>query len=348
MITSESMSTKTNNIDTVRRRAVGCVLLILSLTSCARPPAETLPVSAVATRPSAAPGTEGQPAQLSIISPLESAELSGGQDLRIALRLVDQTNQPRQGAAVQAQLWTPSGELWASLPCSDAGNGHYLSEYVSPPLRGAGGTWHVTGQASWDDGQQAAVEGTFQAEPSISETYHSRYGFWIEHPRIFGLGTGFYNLAQSGGLHFEDWLNEDGSGYVILDNYRYDALGVTFAALEVHWRDEGFPADAAAACALAQSLAATGLHHQEPDAPLAKLTATRTAFQGRLAWQVVAEGQEYYVAEAAAGYPVEGLIFQCPGSDWLWSLVLSTDHEPYMDHLRAIQETFECPPGDAG
>jgi hypothetical protein len=330
------------------QRAMALSLLILWLPSCGRQAAETVPLSAGSTAPSTASDAARRTPVLSIISPLGTTELSGGQDLRIALLLVDQTNQPREGAVVHTELWAPSGELWASLSCTDTGEGHYLSEYVSLPVRGAGGTWRVTGKASWNGGQQAAVDSTFQAKPSISETYRDRYGFWIEHPRVFGFGTGFYNLAQSGGLHFEDWVNEDGSGYVILDNYRYDALGVTFTTLEVHWRGAQSPADGDEAVVFAQSLAATGLHHQEPDTPLAELTATRTTFQGRPAWQVVGEGQEYYVAEAAAGYPVECLIFQCPGSDWLWSLVLSTDHEPYMDHLRAVRETFECPPGKAG
>lgn len=330
--------------DTLRQRVVCFSLLVLWLTGCGRAPAATIPLRALPTEMPSASHREGV---LTIVSPPEGSQVSGGGDLRIALRLVGQDDQPLEGATVQAALWTPSGELFASLPCMDQGKGRYLSEYVSLPLRGASGTWHVVGQAAWNDGQPAEVEGTFQANPSISEMYQDRYGFWIEHPRVFGLGTGFYNLSQSGGLHFEDWLNDDGSGYVILDNYRYNAVGVTFATLEVHWGDEAFPADEAAAVALAQSLARSGLHHQDPDTPLTVLTANSVTFQGRSAWQVLGSGTEYYVAEAAAEYPVEWLIFQCPGSDWVWSLVLSTDHEVYIDHLRALRETFECPPAKA-
>jgi hypothetical protein len=112
------------------------------------------------------------------------------------------------------------------------------------------------------------------------------------------------------------------------------------------WRSAAFPADGETAIAYAQSLAGTGLHHQDPDTPLTDLAAGAVTFQGRSAWQVLGRGKEYYVAQAASEYPVEWLMFHCPGSDWLWSLVLSTDHEDYMDHLRAVQETFECPPAN--
>ena len=239
---------------------------------------------------------------------------------------------------VQAELWTPGGELYASLPCIDNNNGHYLAEYVRLPFRGAGGPWNIVGKATWDDDQQAEQEGTFQANPSISEMYQNRYGFWIEQPHIFGLGTGFYNLSQSGGLHFEDQLYQDGSGYVELDNYRYDAIGVTFAALEIYWRDAEYPADTASAIAYAQSLVGSGLPHQDPGAPLMELTAKQVTFQDRSTWQVTGRTKEFYVSEAAAEYPVEWLMFTCPGSDWLWTLVISTDREPYMSRLRSVQE----------
>ncbi len=344
--TTHAESARMTNIsgNAFRQRAMCLSLLALLLASCGRAPASPLGSgSASATRTGALPAPH-QEGLLSIVSPLETARLSGGEDLRVALDLVDGDDVPVEGAEAQAELWTPSGELFASLPCKDAGRGRYLSDHVTLPLRGASGTWHVIGKASLPAGQQAEAERTFEADPSVSEMYRDRYGFWIEYPRIFALGTGFYNLSESGGLHFEDWLNEDGSGYVILDNYRYDALGVTFAALEIHWRHAEYPADAATAIALARSLAESGLHHQDPDTPVTKLTAEATTYQGRPAWHVLGRGSEYYVSKAAAEYPVEWLIFQCSGSDWLWSLVLSTDKEDYMDHLWAVQQTFECPP----
>ena len=334
----------------VYQSVIGISLLVLLLTGCVSVPTRTIPAASstpsqtASISPTDTPNPPHRIGTLSIISPLESKQVPGGGDLRIALYLVDQDDLPVEGAAVQAELWTPGGELFVSLPCIDTLKGRYLSEYVSLPLRGTGGTWHLVGKATWKDGQQAEVEGTFQASTSISEMYQNRHGFWIEPPHIFGLGTGFYNLSETGGLHFEDWLHEDGSGYVILDNYRYVALGVTFAALEVHWRDVEYPTDGEKAIAYAQSLAGAGLHHQDPDTPLTMLTARPVTFQGRSAWQVHGRGSEYYVSKAAAEYPVEWLMFHCPGSDWLWSLVLSTDHEAYMNHLRAVQKTFVCPP----
>jgi len=333
---------------------MGFLLLVLLLTGCSSAPTETLPaVSAAPFQTASVVPTltpiksqqyGQQDGQLSIISPLHSTQVSGGGGLRIAFYLIDHNDMPLEGAIVQAELWTPAGELFASLPCIDNGNGQYLAEYIRLPLRNTGGYWHLVGKAKWNDDQQAEAEATFQATPSISEMYKNQYGFWIDQPQIFGLGTGFYNLSQSGGLHFEDQLNEDGSGYVLLDNYRYEALGVTFAALEIQWQNADYPPDGASAAAYAQSLVGPGLPHQDPDAPQMVLTAKQVTFQDRPAWQVTGRTKEYYVSAAAAEYPVEWLIFNCPASDWLWTLTISTDYQLYLSRLRSLQETFECLP----
>jgi hypothetical protein len=331
------------------KRVVGCALLIFLITGCARAPVDTkheitsVPLIVASITPTVVPREVHQEGLLNIISPPEDTQVSGGENLRITLYLVDHNNLPVEKAMVHAELWSPSGELFASLPCINKGEGHYLSEYVKLPLREAGGTWHVVGKATWKDGKQVETKRTIQVDRSISETYQDRHGFWIEHPHIFPLGTGFYNLAESGGLHFEDWLYEDGSGYVILDNYRYNAGGVTFVTLEIHWRHAEFPVDEATAIAHVQSLVESGLHHQEPDTYLTQLSSQMVTFQDRPTWQVVGRGQEFYVSQAAAGYPVEYIVFQCPSSEWLWSLVIATDRETYVNHLRTVRQTFECP-----
>lgn len=290
------------------------------------------------------PGASHQGGLLSIVSPLEDSELRGGTKLRFEFYLVDHDDLPVEGAEVQVAFKHPGGERYADLPCIDRGKGRYLCEEVNLPLRGGSGAWQVIGEAAWEDGQGAKTERNFQVNPSVSEMYQNRYGFWVEHPRIFGVGTGFYNLHGSGGLHFEDWLEEDGSGYVVLDNYRYAALGVTFATLEVHWQQKEFPADGKAAMAHAEKLAGSGLHHQDPEIPITKKTAKKITFQDRPAWQVLGLGSEFYVSKSAAEYPVEWLIFECPGREWLWSLVIAADEMGYMNHLRSVRETFECPP----
>jgi hypothetical protein len=292
---------------------------------------------------SGAPVEQPRVARLSITSPQQNTHLLGGGDLRIALSLVDQDDRPVEGASVQIDLWRPDGDLHANLPCDDHGGGSYLAEMLQLPLRGSSGTWRITAQAAAPHGLSSEVEGRFDAGPSISEIYQERYGFWVEYPRIFGLGTGFHNLHETGGLHFEDWLNADGSGFVILDNYRYGAVGVTFATLEVHWLAQNFPLDGSSAVAVAEGPAAGGLHHQDPDAPVEGSSVQASQFQGRPAWMVAGEGREFYVSAASAAYPIEWLIFECPGSDWLWALVVSADEGGYIDHLQAARDTFECP-----
>lgn len=280
---------------------------------------------------------------LDIVAPSENTQISGGGDLRVTLLLTNHQGQPVEGAAVDVELRLPNGDLFVADDCRTIDQGLYGCPPVTLPLRGAGGTWRVLASASWEGSQTAVVETTFQANPSISEWYLDRLGFWIEQPRIFGLGKGFYNLSETGGLHFEDWLNEDGSGFVILDNYLYISIGITFAAIEIHWQDAGYPDGEAAAIAFVENLSQQGLHHNDPDVPVTILTPEPVEFQGRSAWLVHGWGSEYYVAKPAAAYPVEWLIFTCPDSEWLWSLVLHTDDETHLSHLRSIRESFQCP-----
>jgi hypothetical protein len=303
-----------------------CVLLAVIMAAC----------SGAAAEPS-------RVARLSITSPQQNTHISGGGDLRIALSLVDQDDRPLEGASVRVELHDPGGNLHGSMLCADRGGGSYVAETITLPLRGSQGTWRIKAHAATPDGLSTGAEGSFNANPSISEIYQDRYDFWVEYPRIFGLGTGFSNLHSAGGLHFEDWLIADGNGLVILDNYRYGTVGVTFATLEVHWLDQRYPVNEQNAISVAQESAEAGLHHQEPEAPLTAMSAQASGFQGRPAWLVSGEGSEFYVSEAASAYPIEWLIFECPGSDWLWSLVIAADEVEYMDHLRTVRSSFACP-----
>lgn len=340
---------KTTTVITHWQTLGGFAVLVLLLIGCTSEPTKTVtsppivPSQTASIAPTHTPTQTVRDGVLSITSPMEGTQISGGGGLRIAFTLAGHDDQPVEGALVQATLWTPGGEYYAILPCADQGLGRYLTENIRFPLRDSAGSWHAVGKAIWNDSKQAEVEGTFDVNPSVSEMYQTKYGFWIDQPQIYGLGTGFYNLSQSGGLHFEDQLNEDGSGYVLLDNYRYGAIGVTFAALEVHWQGSEFPTDAVSTAAYAQTLVGSGLPHQDPDAPIMELKAELVSFQDRPAWQVSGSTREYYVSKAATEYPVEWLMFNCPGSDWLWTLVISTDQASYMSRLRTLLATFECP-----
>lgn len=280
---------------------------------------------------------------LDIVEPSKSTRISGGEDLCVMLRLTDYQGQPVEGAAADVELRLPHGDLFVADDCRTIDLGLYRCPSVTLPLRGSGGTWRVLASASWEGCQTAVVETTFQVNPSISERYLDRFGFWIEQPSIFSLGTGFYNLSETGGLHFEDWLNEDGSGFVILDNYLYQSIGITFAAIEVHWQEARYPDNEAAAIAFVENLSQQGLHHNDPEIPITILTPEPVEFQGRPAWLVHGWGSEYYVAKPAAAYPIEWLIFTCPDSEWLWSLVLHTDDENHISHLWSLRESFQCP-----
>jgi hypothetical protein len=280
---------------------------------------------------------------LNVTFPLESTELVGGQALRVTVSLVDHDGQPVEGATVRVELWMPSGQAIAMLPCADRGQGRYLADYVRLPLQGTDGIWHVAAQATLANGERVQGRGTFRGISSPSETYQDRYGFWIEPPRLFGYNLADYSF-QGGGLHFEDWPYEDG-GYVILDNYRYNKANATFADLDVHWRRASFPADEAAAIARVQNLA--DLYRQDPGTPRMDLTAEQATFQDRPAWRVTGQWKALNATGPTVRHPAEWMIFRCPGSDYLWTLAISADNAMYMNDLRAVRETFECPASES-
>jgi hypothetical protein len=272
--------------------------------------------------------------------PLETTELKGGQGLRVGVSLVGPDDEPIAGATVQAELWAPDGDHVASFTCADKGAGRYLADRVPLPLRGAGGTWRVVAGASWAQGGRAEVERTILVLPSLSDRYRELYGFWVEPPSVFGLNLAMYNL-HSGGLHFEDHLRADGSGRVVLDNYRYTATGSTFADLNVYWEDARFPENEAGALAHVEGLGR--LYRQAVDSPVTVMGAELRTFQDRSAWRLTGEWRTPDRPRAGAGHPVEWTVFRCPHSDWLWTLVIYADRQDHMDDLRAAQATFECP-----
>lgn len=264
--------------------------------------------------------------KLTVVFPTETTELAGERWLRVAVSLADRDDQPVEGATVQVELRAPNGDVFATLPCTDQGQGRYLADYVQLPGRGAGGTWRVVAWATWDDGKQARGENTFKGLPSLSEELQSQYGFWIGVPssRAFGYSK-LWHYAQS---------YDDGSGYVLIDNRGHGTV-----RLDVHWRHADFPADEAAARAYARDLpiSAEVEHILDPE-----LVAQAATFQGRPAWLVTGRllsGHGY----TALGGDIEWVIFQCPDSNWLWTLVIHTSNPTYVEHLRTTRETFECP-----
>jgi hypothetical protein len=184
------------------------------------------------------------------------------------------------------------------------------------------------------------VERTILVLLSLSERYQELYGFWVEPPGIFGINMAMYNL-HSAGLHFEDHPNADGSGRVILDNYRYTPTGATFADLNVYWSDAGFPNNEGEARAHVEDLGR--LYRQAVDSTVTILTAELQVFQDQPAWRLTGGWRTPDRPRAGAHYPVEWTVLRCPDSDWVWTLAIYADRQGYMDDLRAVQATFECP-----
>jgi hypothetical protein len=275
---------------------------------------------------------KSQGVSLSMIFPLEDSELDSGQVLRVTVLLTNDEGLPMEKAAVEAEVYSPDGNVFARQSLVDKGLGRYLADPLTLPERGASGGWHVVVTTVGDNGKQAQVERAFEVIPSYSEAYQIKYGFWIKVPDFFN--------CHGGDQWFTDKLYEDGSGYVHMNNHCHGS-GANIVWLDVRWQETAFPADEAATVAYVLT------HHasfqQDHDHPEENLRVEQGVFQGQPAWYVSGKWKNIVSNTPQAGGPVEWVIFRCPDSDWLWTLVISTDSTQYMSGLRVLRETFECP-----
>jgi hypothetical protein len=316
----------------------GFILFIIALfaaTSCADA-APAVPVSRSTVAPTTAQ-TE-QAGNLTIHFPQAATELVGGQSLRVTALLKDSENQPVSEALVTAELWTPAGELFATLPCLDQGDGRYLADSISLPLRDSRGIWQVVTEATWGAGMTAKAGEQFTGLTSYSERLQQLFGFWIELTDLFP-----YNVSNADDPRLKTYDYADG-GYVILaNNLAPGTINNAFVILDVHWRKQEFPQDEAAAIDYALSLA--GPHRITLDIPASAVAAEQDELQGWPAWRVTG----WWPTENALGNPqnrapLDWLVFRCPGSDWLWTILVTTNSPQHVDDLLSIRETFACLP----
>jgi len=275
---------------------------------------------------------------LTVVFPQTTTELVGGQSLRVTVFLKNFDDQPVAGALVKAELWDPGGKLFATLPCFDKNGGRYLADPVSLPLRESQGVWRVTVRAVWGDGMTAQGEGQFKGLISYSERLQRLFGFWIDLMDLFP-----YNVPNADDPRLKTYAYENG-GYVILANNLTSAeLNNSFVILDVHWRQMDFPQDEAAAVNYVLNLA--GPHRITLDIPATALAAERDNFQGEAAWHVTGWWKpSNALGNPGRDAPLDWIIFHCPGSDWLWTILITTNTVQYLDDLQSIRKTFECFP----
>jgi len=280
--------------------------------------------------------------RLMVLFPNEAAELVGGQLVRVTLRLENADGHPVEGATAVAELWSPDSKLFASLPCHDNGLGRYVSEYLRLPLRGSEGNWQVLAQAEWGKRSLGHAQATFSAAGSYSERLEDNYGFWIEPGDLFELDV---PQAPDPAARFHPYA--DGGGYVMLANTELDGINERFVMLDVHWRQAAFPSADQEAVLLVQGLA--GPHGKTQGVPDTGFEALLGVSQGRSVWRVTAP----WVRDPASANPpyeavVEWMVLECPGSQWLWTVVIATNDPRSLPGLRAAQETFCCPESPCG
>jgi hypothetical protein len=277
--------------------------------------------------------------------PTEDAPLVGGQTVRVTVYLQESDGRPVPEARVHAELYAPSGELFARLPCVGHGKGRYLSDPVRLPLRGSSGTWRVISEASWGDGAGAGTQQAFHGLPSYSERLEELYGFWIETSDLFA-----YNVAHADDPSGKYWPYQDGDGgCVILANSFFRGHPYQhFVVLDMHWRRADLPTDEVGAVGFVQSLA--GPHLMDLEMAPGDVAAESVRLQGQAGWRVFGRWESTLKnGNPRPGGFIEWDVFRCPVSDSLWTVVIATNEAEYLEELREIRETFRCPsPGFKG
>jgi hypothetical protein len=281
--------------------------------------------------------TEGQPdMDLTIVYPQNETEIAGGQSLRITVVFNDADGNFIEGAEVEATLWSPEGETYTSLPCIDHGNGRYITNHVSLPLRNSQGIWRVSALAITEDGRRQNSEGEFIGYPSYSERLEENFGFWIDLTDLFP-----YNISNAEDPQLKTYSYDDG-GYVILaNNLTTTQINNTFIILDIHWRRTDFPPDQSSAAKYVLNLA--GPHRVSLDITEPDLLVQEETFLGSQAWHVTGYWkQDNAIGNPQPDAPLDWIIFNCPGSEKVWTILITTNDIEYLDDLKSIRKSFGC------
>jgi hypothetical protein len=283
-----------------------------------------------------APDDMQQEYNLAIIYPQTSTELVGGQSFRITAILKSNAAEPIEGASVEAELWTPDGDLLTTIPCFDRNNGRYLSDPVSLPLKNSQGAWRVTGRAALGNGVIAQAEAQFIGLNSYSERLQRLFGFWIELSDLFP-----YNVSNAEDPRLKTYTYENGGFVILAGNPASTEMSISFVIMDVHWRQMEIPGDGISAKNYVLNLA--GPHRITLDISTDDLVAERYNFRGWPAWKVTGWwNPNNSVGNPAQEAPLEWVVFHCPGSEWLWTILITTNEMELQDDLQAIRGTFEC------
>ena len=286
--------------------------------------------------PEAGPNEIQEVYSLTIVFPGAATEIAGGQSFRLTIILQDDDGEPMEGAFVEAELWSPDGEMVAALPCSDAKDGRYLANYAALPTRNSQGLWSVFGRAVLEDGQVVEAEGQFIGLKSYSERLGQNFGFWIELTDLFP-----YNISNAEDPLLKSYSYENG-GYVLLaNNITTTQINNSIVILDVHWRQMDFPGDALSAANYALNLA--GPHRISLDLSASDLIVEQDTFLGSQSWHVTGWwNRSNALGDPRPDFPLDWMIFHCPGSKTVWTILITSNEIKYLDDLQLIRESFEC------
>ena len=273
---------------------------------------------------------------LTIVFPQSSTELVGGQSFRITIILKDYEGMPIESALVETQLLKPDGDEFGAFTCFDKKNGRYLSDSITLPLKNSQGIWKVSVWAMVENEVIAQGTGEFTSQNSYSERLQQLFGFWIELTDLFP-----YNVSNAEDPQLKTYSYDNGDYVILANNLTSAEINNSFVILDVHWRQVEFPKDEKSAVNYVLNLA--GPHRITLDISATDLLVEQDTFQGWNSWHVTGKwNPSNAIGNPGKDAPLDWKIFNCPGSERLWTILITTNEMKYMDDLVLIRETFEC------
>jgi hypothetical protein len=298
---------------------------------------EMAPTSEADNPLSVMPAEETQ-ANLDIVYPLQSSLMVGGGSFQVSFVLSDQ--EPLTGVKNLVEVWSPAGVLYQTTSCDDLGKGRYLSGPITLPLRDAAGTWLVVVEAYPVDGSPVRSELRFESQMSYSENLMEHYGFWIDTGYPFAFDT----TASADPSH-KFHVFRDGGVVIMANTPKYSARFSYTVFMDIYWQAAVLPQDEQEAIDYARYLG--GPHLMSLAIPDEIYQAEPVQFQEQSAWVVTAKWDDSPENDnpPPGGY-VNWLTFNCPDSEWLWTVQIASMDAIFMPELQNLQNSFICPDSD--
>ena len=311
-------------------RAIIAGLILLS--ACAAPTQSApLPEKATETNPpmettavSKQTSTTPAPDQLSItlFYPSESAPAEMGQPVKFTVQVFNREGKALDDAQVALTILNTAGEKLGEVPLKTERGNVYRSAPWTVPHGSPAGVWQAQITAKAPGAQGEATSG-FSVIASMSDTFLSKYGFWLDPPDLYPSGIQLF--GEKGDAR---------NGMIRRGGQKANLHIIAMGMIEVHWRegDYNLQDEEAVRRFLLEDLGEIGFTPIRALGPY-----TRTKFKNWDAWQVECKGEFSFD-------DIEWMVFYAPEVNKTYAIGTFFDLPPVKDAHAVFRDSFAVHP----